>query len=153
MTRRLLVALGLGMLIGLERERTQDDEQAFAGARTFSLVALMGALSVYVAELSGLPWVFGLVFLAVLALRAISYLVSARRGEIGATTEASLIVTFLIGSLCAWDDAGFELPLPVEVGGGELRVEMTGGRGEIMVDHGVTVEIDPLGRVYAAEID
>ena len=52
-----------------------------------------------------------------------------------------------------WDDPEFELPLPVFVGGEELRIEMTGGRGEIMVDRGVAVEVDPLGRVYAAEID
>ena len=101
------VALGLGMLIGLERERTQGEARAFAGARTFSLVALLGALSVYVGELSGFPWTFGLVLIAVLVLVSISYFVSARNGEIGATTEASIIVTFLIGSLCAWDDSGF----------------------------------------------
>ncbi|MBT8074687.1 MAG: MgtC/SapB family protein, partial [Xanthomonadales bacterium] len=101
------VALGLGMLIGLERERTQGEARAFAGARTFSLVALLGALSVYVGELSGFSWTFGLVLIAVLALVSISYFVSAQGGEIGATTEASLIVTFLIGAMCAWDDSGF----------------------------------------------
>jgi len=52
-----------------------------------------------------------------------------------------------------WDDPDFELPLPVLVGGEELRVEMTGGRAELLVDRGVTVEIDPQGRVYATEID
>jgi len=52
-----------------------------------------------------------------------------------------------------WDDSEFELPLPVLVGGEELRVEMTGGRAELLVDRGVTVEIDPQGRVYADEID
>ena len=52
-----------------------------------------------------------------------------------------------------WDDPEFELPLPVVVGGEELRVEMTGGRAEIFVDRGVTTEVDPLGRVYAAEVD
>jgi aminopeptidase N len=52
-----------------------------------------------------------------------------------------------------WDDPEFELPLPILVGGEELRVEMTGGRAELLVDRGVTVEIDPQGRVYADEID
>lgn len=52
-----------------------------------------------------------------------------------------------------WDDHDFELPLPVRVGGEELRVEMTGGRAELLVDRGVTVEIDPEGRVYADEAD
>lgn len=101
------VALGLGMLIGLERERTEGGEHTFAGARTFSLVALLGALSVYIGELSGFPWIVGLVFTAVVALVMIAYYVTARSGNIGATTETSLLITFFIGGMCAWDDAGF----------------------------------------------
>jgi len=101
------VALGLGMLIGLERERTEGGERTFAGARTFSLVALLGALSVYIGELSGFPWIVGLVFIAVVALVMIAYYVTARGGNIGATTETSLLITFFIGGMCAWDDVGF----------------------------------------------
>ncbi len=97
------VALGLGMLIGLERERTQGKEQTFAGVRTFSLVALLGATSVYAGEQSGLSWIVGLVFLAVVALVAVSYHVTAQQGNIGTTTEVSVLLTFFIGSMCAWD--------------------------------------------------
>jgi uncharacterized membrane protein (DUF4010 family) len=100
------VALGLGMLIGLERERTQSRERTFAGARTFSLVALLGALTVFTAEQSGLPWIIGLGFLAVVALVVVAYFVTAQAGDIGSTTETSVLITFLIGSLCAWDQAG-----------------------------------------------
>ena len=96
-------ALGLGMLIGLERERTQGKEQTFAGVRTFSLVALLGATSVYAGEQSGLSWIVGLVFLAVVALVAVSYHITAQHGNIGTTTEVSVLLTFFIGSLCAWD--------------------------------------------------
>jgi len=52
-----------------------------------------------------------------------------------------------------WDDPAFELPLPVVVDGEERRVEMKGGRAELMVDRGVTVEVDPWGRVLASEAD
>jgi aminopeptidase N len=52
--------------------------------------------------------------------------------------------------LISWDDRDFEMPLPVYVGGEELRIEMTGGRAELVVDRGVTVEIDPRGRVLAS---
>jgi len=99
-------ALGLGMLIGLERERTQGDRQTFAGVRTFSLVALFGAISVYAGEQSGLPWIVGLVFLAVLALVVTAYHATARNGEIGSTTEVSVLVTFFVGCICAWDEVG-----------------------------------------------
>jgi len=97
-------ALGLGMLIGLERQRTQDQPGHFAGVRTFSLVALLGALSVFAAAQSGLAWILGLVFVALAALVVVAYLVAARAGGTGATTEISLIITFLIGCLCAWGE-------------------------------------------------
>jgi uncharacterized membrane protein (DUF4010 family) len=97
-------ALGLGMLIGLERQRTQDQPGHFAGVRTFALVALLGALSVFVAGLSGLAWITGLVFVALAALVVVAYLVAARDGGTGATTEISLLITFLIGCLCTWGE-------------------------------------------------
>ena len=99
-------ALGLGMLIGLERERTRGEEKIFAGVRTFALVALLGATSVFAGEQAGLPWIPGLVFVAVLVLVAVAYLVTAQSGSIGATTEMSLLLTFFIGGMCAWGQVG-----------------------------------------------
>ncbi len=96
-------ALGLGMLIGLERERTRGEERTFGGVRTFSLVSLLGATAVYAGEQSGLPWFIGLVLVGVIALVAAAYYVTAQQGSIGATTEVSVVITFLIGALCAWD--------------------------------------------------
>ena len=52
-----------------------------------------------------------------------------------------------------WDDADFEMPLPVQVAGVEQRVEMAGGRASILVDRGVTVEVDPLGRILAKAVN
>ena len=99
-------ALGLGMLIGLERERTRREEKIFAGVRTFALVALLGATSVFAGGHAGLPWIVGVVFAALVALVAVAYFVTAKAGSIGATTEISLLLTFFIGSLCAWDQVG-----------------------------------------------
>ena len=41
---RLLVALGVGLVVGLERERARDAEQPrrWAGLRTFGLTWLLG---------------------------------------------------------------------------------------------------------------
>lgn len=103
---QFVVALGLGMLIGLERERTRGEQKTFAGVRTFSFVALLGATSVYAGELSGLPWIVGLVFLGIVAVVVVAYHVTAQGGEIGATTEVSVFITFFIGSMCAWDKVG-----------------------------------------------
>ena len=102
----LAAALGLGMLIGLERERTVGEAQTFAGVRTFALVALFGATSVLVSELSGLPWLVALVFLAILTLVLTAYRVEAGKGEIGATTEVSILLTFFVGCMCSWGQVG-----------------------------------------------
>ncbi len=109
------VALGLGMLIGLERERTRGEERTFAGVRTFSLLALLGATSVYAGEQAGLPWIVGLVFLAVVILVAVAYSATARAGHIGITTEVSALATFFIGSLCAWNQVGIAGAVAVAV--------------------------------------
>ena len=103
---QFLAALGLGMLIGLERERTRGDEPIFAGARTFSLVALLGAITVFIGDQTGAPWIVALAFLAVVALVVTAYYVSAQKGYIGITTEASLLLTFFIGGMCTWGDVG-----------------------------------------------
>ncbi|MCP4048088.1 MAG: MgtC/SapB family protein, partial [Gammaproteobacteria bacterium] len=103
---QFLAALGLGMLIGLERERTRGDEPIFAGARTFSLVALLGAITVFIGDQTGAPWIVALAFLAVAALVVSAYYVSAQKGYIGITTEASLLLTFFIGGMCTWGEVG-----------------------------------------------
>jgi len=99
-------ALGLGILIGLERERTRGELRTFAGVRTFALVALFGAVAVYAGEISGLPWLVGLVFLSILALVVTAYHAAVKDGDVGATTEVSVLITFFVGSICAWGQVG-----------------------------------------------
>jgi len=44
--RGLAVALGLGLLVGVERERRRDDDgHGVAGVRTFALIGLAGAIA------------------------------------------------------------------------------------------------------------
>ncbi len=52
-----------------------------------------------------------------------------------------------------WDDRGFELPLPVVVGGKERRLEMSGGRASFLVERDTVIEVDPDGRVLARAAD
>jgi len=99
-------ALGLGMLIGFERERTRDQEEGFAGVRTFALIALLGATSVFTGEQSGLVWIPAIVFVAVSALIVAAYHTSSIKGDIGLTTEVSVLLTFFIGGLCSWGQVG-----------------------------------------------
>jgi uncharacterized membrane protein (DUF4010 family) len=87
------VALGCGLLIGAERERSKGSGpgRAFVGVRSFALVALTGALaqclsSTLVAESA----------LLVMALSVVSHW-RDRSDDPGVTTELSLFLVFLLG--------------------------------------------------------
>ena len=94
-----LVALGLGLLIGLEREHAQVEAAADRpykkGARSFSLIALFGYASAIVGEsIAGLPLLalFGLVLL----LGALHFRMPTAEDV---TTEVAALLTALIGML------------------------------------------------------
>lgn len=92
----LAVALGIGLLIGAERERRkgQGPARAPAGIRTFSVVALAGAISVMV----GGALVLAVTVAGVAALTAVAYFRS-RDDDPGLTTEIALVLTALLGGL------------------------------------------------------
>ena len=94
----ILVALGAGLLIGIERERrmTDDDTPGAAGVRTYALAALLGVLC----ALSGSDIVLGAAALGIVALTALSYHRS-RDGDPGLTSEIALLATFVVGVLAA----------------------------------------------------
>lgn len=96
----LFVSLGIGLLLGLEREfskKGEEQDRVFAGVRTFPIVALTGFVCGLLAELySDLILVTG--FIGVFALIALSYQ-NSRTSDPGTTTEFSLLMTFLLGTL------------------------------------------------------
>ena len=97
---RLLVALMIGILIGLDRERAEvrKARQIFAGVRTFPLVALAGAIPVLLVERVG-PLLLAVSLLSIAAITVVSYVRSSAGGDIGATTEVAAVATFLLGAL------------------------------------------------------
>ncbi len=96
---RFAVAIGLGVLLGLERERSIGEEGG-AGVRTFALIALSGALAGYLGERLGLEWLALAMFVAIAALIIGMYAVTSLRGDTGITTEVSALMAFLHGLLC-----------------------------------------------------
>lgn len=91
----LAVALGCGLLIGLERERRKGvgQDRAAAGLRTFAVAALLGAIAQVVSV-----WLAAVALVGVSAMAALSYWRS-RDDDPGITTELSLIATTLIGMM------------------------------------------------------
>jgi len=98
----LAVALGVGLLIGAERERRKGrgDTRAPAGIRTFAIVALLGALSFEVG--GGLLLSVATIGVAVLA--AVAYR-RASGPDPGLTTEAALIFTVVLGGFAMREPA------------------------------------------------
>ena len=91
----LAVALGCGLLIGLERERRKGvgQDRAAAGLRSFAVAALLGAIAQVVSV-----WLAAVALVGVSAMAALSYWRS-RDDDPGITTELSLIATTLIGMM------------------------------------------------------
>jgi uncharacterized membrane protein (DUF4010 family) len=114
---RFAAALGLGVLLGLERERRKDDETGFAGVRTIGLIALTGAIAAHVERALEQPWLAAATFVAIGTLVSVSYAVSASRGKLGITTEISAILAFLLGYLCLRGQVVLAAGLAVASGG------------------------------------
>ena len=113
---RFAAALGLGVLLGLERERTQP-ETRFAGVRTFGLISLAGAMAAYVDTALDRPALAIALFAAVAALVVVSAVTTARQGDIGITTEVSALLAFLLGFLCVTGQMTLAAGLAVASGG------------------------------------
>lgn len=94
----ILVALGAGLLVGVERERRMkaDSIVAGAGVRTFAMTSLLGVL----AALSQSWMLLGAAALGVVVLTSISYLKS-HDSDPGLTTEFALLAIFVTGALAA----------------------------------------------------
>jgi uncharacterized membrane protein (DUF4010 family) len=93
---RLAVALGIGLLIGIERERTkgQGPDRETAGVRTFSITSLIGAASLLVGGTATL-----IAFTAIVGvIIAVGYW-RTRAKDPGMTTEIAQLATLLLGAL------------------------------------------------------
>jgi uncharacterized membrane protein (DUF4010 family) len=93
---RLAIALGLGLLVGLQRERA---ESSIAGLRTFALVTVLGGLAGLLAQEFG-GWVLGAALLAVAAMVVIGNVakIRARFHDPGITTEVAVLLMFGVGA-------------------------------------------------------
>ena len=96
MILNVAVALGVGLLIGVERERRKGEgpSRSFAGIRTFAVASLAGAISLTV---GGTPLLA--VAVAGTAILAAAAYWLGRESDPGVTTEVALVVTVLLGGL------------------------------------------------------
>ena len=98
---RLLVGVGLGALIGLEREQSESGG-TFAGSRTFPLFALYGALvSAFFPEILSLAIGVLTVPLTVAYAGKIRY-----ERDLGLTTLMAALLTTILGAMAMRSDTG-----------------------------------------------
>lgn len=93
----LLVSAGIGLIIGLEREfNTHEDPSHIGGIRTFTLVAVLGNVAGWIASYTH-PAVLAAIVGGFVLLVGLVYYIQTQHGKIGLTTEAALLLTFLLG--------------------------------------------------------
>src|ERR1700678_2251877 len=88
---KIAISLGIGLLVGIEREWSNKD----LGARTFALASLLGAISVLLVPPMAVVSFVGILVIVVFA-NARSLLVDR---TLEATTSAALLVIFVLGAL------------------------------------------------------
>ncbi|MDO6643128.1 MgtC/SapB family protein [Acinetobacter guillouiae] len=94
----IAAALGCGLLIGLERERSQqrENQNSFAGLRSFAICALLGAVCFLFGPYFGIAGAF-------ITGGIVIYSLKNQTDDPGVTTEIAFILTYFIGGMCVWN--------------------------------------------------
>ena len=99
----LALSLGVGLLVGFERERRTD---TVAGVRTFGLAGLIGGIAALLGPREGTPWSLLIVTLIAAAAGITGGIVARSRttdddrpNDLGLTTAFALVATTLLGGL------------------------------------------------------
>jgi uncharacterized membrane protein (DUF4010 family) len=99
------VAFAVGLVVGIERQR--GNPTPFAGARTFPLIALAGAVGMLLG-----PVALAVIGGALAVLIGVAYFTQVGKGEAdhGISTEVAAILTFGLGALCTAHDLPIAMP-------------------------------------------
>ena len=110
---QFLTSLAIGLLIGLERERTPS---AKAGLRTFALVAIFGTLSALLSTKLGSPWLLIVGLLAVAGMIIAAYLNKpSEENDPGTTTVIALLLCYGLGAMIWYGLATLAVMLAIGV--------------------------------------
>lgn len=110
--QNLGISLVLGLLVGLQRERSADERP---GVRTFPLITVLGSVSaILAAEFGG--WVMLGSLLGVVAILTFQRFAQLQEPDshLGVTTEFAVLVMFCVGALLMVAP----ITVPIAVGGG-----------------------------------
>jgi uncharacterized membrane protein (DUF4010 family) len=115
--RNFLIALLIGALVGVEREKSQtaSGHSTFAGLRTFILLAQLGAISAWVSLHLGSPAVLAIALAAVAIAVLAGYLLESRvrPHSLGLSTEFAALSVFLLGGVVMYGYAELAVALGI----------------------------------------
>jgi len=115
--RNFLIALAIGALVGIEREKRKAAEAttAFGGIRTYTLLALVGASSAWLARSLDSPWLIAVTLAVVGAALVASHVLQARDPDspLGLTSEVAALAVCLLGAMAVLGNPGLAVALAV----------------------------------------
>jgi uncharacterized membrane protein (DUF4010 family) len=97
---RFIIALGLGFLLGLEREASgiYRKRPVTAGVRTYSLISLYGFGCAWLSQI-GVSFALPIGLISIAAFASLEYLARVKEGHLGWTSDVAALLTFIIGAL------------------------------------------------------
>jgi uncharacterized membrane protein (DUF4010 family) len=109
---KALLGFVVGALIGLERQKKLESDRV-AGVRSFGLHSLLGAMSVYISEITANPviLIYGVSISIILVGSQVYYKLFRTMGK-GLTTPLVFSLSFILGAL-----VGYDTPAPGQLWG------------------------------------
>ena len=92
------IAFGLGLLVGLQRQRTDNE---MAGVRTFTLIAILGVFSGFLSRDFENPFILPTLGIALTGLLVVANFIKLKKlsqADVGQTTEVAALLMFAIGA-------------------------------------------------------
>jgi uncharacterized membrane protein (DUF4010 family) len=92
------IAFGLGLLVGLQRQRTNNE---MAGVRTFTLISMLGVMAGFLSREYENPFILPVLGLSVAAMLMMANFIKIKKfdqADVGQTTEVAALLMFAIGA-------------------------------------------------------
>ncbi|MBP0903015.1 MgtC/SapB family protein [Mariniflexile gromovii] len=92
------IAFGLGLLVGLQRQR---DDDKMAGVRTFTIISILGVVAGFLNESYHNPFILPVLGLSLALILVVANLIKSKNNQdagIGQTTEVAALLMFAIGA-------------------------------------------------------
>lgn len=94
----LAIAFGLGMLVGLQRQKTDHE---MAGVRTFTLISILGVMAGLLTRDLDNPYILPILGLSLMGILVVANVIKLKKfdeADVGQTTEVAALLMFAIGA-------------------------------------------------------